>query len=305
MSYLLGELSEAEAAQLEQQYLQDETLHQELLLAEDELIESFLRNELPLEQRRRFEVHFLASPVRRERLESARVMLQAIDTEAGLLKSPSRAAASRPDVLMSRFLAYRVPIGVVAAAILLLAVGLALVTLRLQSAKEQLRAEKASWSQQQDDLKRQLAKEQATSAGSTQPQSSGKPSGAPSGAVMDHFASVVLTQGQAREGGELKRVVLPAESQLLLLYLVLPERTNMRSYQAAIKTDEGRVLWTQTNLPLAAIEGKRSAALLLESRQLKPGDYVITLLGTKSAGQEQDLADYVLRIAKEPIGKEQ
>ena len=96
---------------------------------------------------------------------------------------------------------------------------------------------------------------------------------------------------------------LSAESHLLLLYLVLPETANMRSYRAVIKTDEDRTLWTQTNLPLSAIQGKRSAALLLGSQQLKPGDYVVTLVGPNSAGQERELADYVLRLAKEPVGK--
>ncbi|MCI0725105.1 MAG: hypothetical protein L0338_39990, partial [Acidobacteria bacterium] len=72
----------------------------------------------------------------------------------------------------------------------------------------------------------------------------------------------------------------------------------VRTYRVAIKTDEGKVLSIQTNLPLSAIEGKQSAALLLESRQLKPGDYVVTLLGTNSAGQERELAEYVLRLVQ-------
>lgn len=316
MSYLLGELSEAEETQLEQQYLQDEALHQELLLAEDELIESFLRNELPAEKRRRFESHFLASPVRRERLESARVVLRAIDIEAPSLASGGRSVASSGLTgLISCILAYRVPVTAVVAAVLLLGVGLALLALRLQTAKEQFRAERASWLGQQEDLKRQLAQHQsAPTAGSELPykvpsSEGGRSSRRGGSSVVNdllpqqsssplHLASVVLMQGQAREAGELRRVVLSAESRLLLLYLVLPDTTNMRSYRAAIKTDEGKALWTQTNLPLSAIEGKRSAALLLESQQLRPGDYVVTLLGTNSAGQEQELADYVLRVVK-------
>lgn len=316
MSYLLGELSEAEETQLEQQYLQDEALHQELLLAEDELIESFLRNELPPEKRRRFESHFLASPARRERLESARVMLRAINTEAPSLASDRRLMTS-PGLtgLVSSFLAHRIPVTALAATVLLLGAGLALLTLRLQTAMEQFRAERASWLQQQEDLKRQLAQHQgAPTTGSELPHripsSEGGRSSRRGGstAATDplpqqassplRLTSAVLTHGQAREAGDLKRVVLSAESHLLLLYLVLPETANMRSYRAAIKTDEGRALWTQINLPLAAIGGKRSAALLVESRLLKPGDYVVTLLGPNSAGQKQELADYVLRVVK-------
>lgn len=316
MSYLLGELSEAEETQLEQQYLQDEALHQELLLAEDELIESFLRNEIPAEKLRRFESHFLASPVRRERLETARAMLRAIDTEAPSLSSGRRSVASCGLAgLISSFLAYRVPVTALAATALLLGAGLAFLALQLRTAQEQFRAERASWLQQQEDLTGQLTQHQgAATAGSELPHripssEGGRSSRRGGSSVVNdllpqqssfplHLASVVLMQGQAREAGELKHVVLSAESHLLLLYLVLPETANMRSYRAAIKTDEGRALWTQTNLPLSAIEGKRSAALLVESRLLKPGDYVVTLTGTNSAGQEQELADYVLRVVQ-------
>jgi len=317
MFYLLGELSETEEAQLEQQYLRDEALHQELLLAEDELIEAFLRNELPAEERRRFENHFLASPVRRERLETARAMLRAIDTEAPSLASDRRLIGSSGLVgVISRLLAYRVPVTVLAATALLLGAGLALLALRLQTAKEKFRAERSSWLQQQEDLKRQLTQSQGAPAAGSElphrrvPSSEGGRRSRHGGSTVAndplpqqsssplHLASVVLVPGQTREAGELKRVVLSADSHLLLLYLVLPETANMRSYRAAIKTDEGRALWTQTNLPVSTIQQKRTATLLLESRLLKPGDYVVTLTGTNSAGQAQDLADYVLRVAR-------
>ncbi|MCI0423231.1 MAG: hypothetical protein L0312_29075 [Acidobacteria bacterium] len=296
--YLLGELSEAEEAQLEQQYLQDEALHQELLLAEDEVIESFLRNELPPGKRHRFESYFLASPARRERLETASAMLRAIETEPSLASGGRSVASPGLAGPISRLLAYRVPVTAVAAAVLLLGAGLALLALRVQTAKEQLRAERASWLQQQEALKLQLTEKRTIPSGEAEGRNADKPSPRQSASSINHLPSVVLMHGQARDAGELKRVVLSAESRLLLLYLVLPEAASVRTYRVAIKTDEGKVLSIQTNLPLSAIEGKQSAALLLESRQLKPGDYVVTLLGTNSAGQERELAEYVLRLVQ-------
>jgi len=299
ISYLLGELSEAEAAQLEQQYLQDEALHQLLLLAEDELVESYLRGELEKAQCHRFESHFLASPARRARLDSARVMMRAIDAEPAVPSSSSKAAVLHAKGIFPRLLAYRVSVGGLAASALLLSAGLAFLAQRLQTAQQQLEEERAVWFRQEEDLKRQLAQRSSVPLAGTVGQSGETPqplSAATNPASRGPLASVVLRPGLARDGGELPRISLSPESPLLCLHLVLPDTATARHYRAVIKTVDGDLLWSQANLPAYGRDGKRTAALLLESRRLKPGDYIVTLLGRDAAGREQEAADYVLRV---------
>ncbi|MGH6628111.1 MAG: hypothetical protein ACREB3_00080, partial [Burkholderiales bacterium] len=250
ISYLLGELSEAEEAQLEQQYLQDEALHQQLLLAEDELVESYLRGELAREQCHRFESHFLASPARRKRLESTRVMMRAIDAEAAVPSSSPKAAVLHAKGIFPWLLAVRVPVGGLAAAVLLLGAGLAFLALRLQTAQQQLEEDRAVWSRQEEDLKRQLAQRSSVPPAGTAKQSSETPQPLPAPtnpASRGLLASVVLTPGLSRDGGELPRISLSPESPLLCLHLVLPDTATARHYRATIKTVDGDLLWSQAN----------------------------------------------------------
>src|SRR5215831_5208145 len=78
-AYLLGELSDPEQAALEDLYFADEAAYQELLAAEDELIDSYARGELTDKSRERFESLLLGSAQRREKLEIARVLIRSVD----------------------------------------------------------------------------------------------------------------------------------------------------------------------------------------------------------------------------------
>ncbi len=78
ISYLLGELGGEERASLEQEYFRDDGQFEYLRAMEDELIDRYLRGELSAREHRRFETHFLASPLRRERVRSAKALLEAI-----------------------------------------------------------------------------------------------------------------------------------------------------------------------------------------------------------------------------------
>jgi hypothetical protein len=81
-AYLLGELSDTEQAALEDLYFADEAVYQELLAAEDELIDSYARGELADKSREQFESLFLGSAHRREKLEIARVLIRSVDHAA-------------------------------------------------------------------------------------------------------------------------------------------------------------------------------------------------------------------------------
>jgi anti-sigma factor RsiW len=87
VQYLLGTLPPGEQVELEDRYMADDDLHEELLAITDDLIHAYLVGKLSPDERRQFETHLLASPRWRERLEFMRVLLAAI-----------RRASSRPEV---------------------------------------------------------------------------------------------------------------------------------------------------------------------------------------------------------------
>jgi len=72
--YLLGDLDAASAAALEDRYVNDPALLEDVRAAEDALIEAFLEGDLRPAERERFEAHYLASPVHRDRVAIARAL---------------------------------------------------------------------------------------------------------------------------------------------------------------------------------------------------------------------------------------
>jgi len=72
--YLLGEATEAEAESIERSYLGREETLETVLAAEEDLIEDYLDGRLEPGRRRRFERHFLASPLHRRRVAIARAL---------------------------------------------------------------------------------------------------------------------------------------------------------------------------------------------------------------------------------------
>src|SRR6476620_2826112 len=74
MRYLLGKLSDSEAALLEQRYFADDSVFDDIEIAEDELIDAYVQDRLSTEDRKQFETKFLSSKKIAERVEFARML---------------------------------------------------------------------------------------------------------------------------------------------------------------------------------------------------------------------------------------
>src|SRR5215813_13725386 len=83
--HLLGELVEADQTALERDLLTDRDGFEQVCAVENDLIDSYLREEMSRADRERFEEHYLSSALHRERVEIARLFLADIDriVEAG------------------------------------------------------------------------------------------------------------------------------------------------------------------------------------------------------------------------------
>src|SRR5262249_52210951 len=82
--YLLGELAEADQSTLEQELLIDRGKLDQAWAIENELVDSYVRGEMPHADRKRFEGHYLASPLHRERVAIAESFLTNIDQAPGV-----------------------------------------------------------------------------------------------------------------------------------------------------------------------------------------------------------------------------
>lgn len=96
--YLLGEVSERERAQLEEVYFADDETFEQVLIAEEDLIDAYARGELSAEERTRFEKLLLASPRGRERVQFACVLVDAVSGARLAEAAPAATRSSQPSL---------------------------------------------------------------------------------------------------------------------------------------------------------------------------------------------------------------
>jgi hypothetical protein len=321
--YLLGQLTDSEREQVEARLLTDDSFFEEVLIAEDELADDYARGALSGAELAGFSQYFLASPERREKVQFAgafRSYLAATEAEPHVPFAPEAERVPRLrwlSVLRGRGgLALAVPI---AAAFVLMAAGgiwLAIRTSRLQSELDRMRAHESANQGRPADFERQLADEQAqterlradlqreqderaklerqlaelraegqagTGPGSRPPRVS--------------FASLVLTPGQLRAGGEIRKAVLRRGTRVLRLQLQVV--TDDQLFRAELQTDEGRVVWSRDNLSATATRLGRSVTLNVPAEQLDANDYQIRLSSRTAEGALEDVGRYYFRVLRQ------
>jgi hypothetical protein len=100
--YLMGQLAEAESAELEQALMTDEDLFAELLVSEDEIIDEYLAGKFNADARAQFEQYFLTTPERYEKLKFARAFSRYLST-ADQQQSPAHNITPAYQVAQRRF----------------------------------------------------------------------------------------------------------------------------------------------------------------------------------------------------------
>jgi len=105
--YLLGSLSEEERATLEEKYFSDDTAFEEMQIAEEELIDQYVRAELSNEDNARFAAMVARSPRLAERVEFARVWKDKLSgpvRSAAIIEDASKPVATvHPFLSKSKF----------------------------------------------------------------------------------------------------------------------------------------------------------------------------------------------------------
>ncbi|HEX8186509.1 MAG TPA: tetratricopeptide repeat protein, partial [Blastocatellia bacterium] len=120
--YLLGQLGEDEQRRVEERLISNDEYFELLLVAEDDLIDDYVKSKLPAGERERFEAYFLSTPERREKLGFARALLDYVSAESAAVQI--KAASSPPRAAWWRQLASAQSLRLAAAAIVLVAAGL-------------------------------------------------------------------------------------------------------------------------------------------------------------------------------------
>lgn len=315
--YLLGELSEQEREQLERRLMAEDDLYQQLLVAEDDLVDEYVTSTLPEQDRAKFGRHFLQVPELRQDVRFAVALRKHALKTAPQATTEGTSETPRPSLLEELRKFFMKPALGVALAAALLAVALLAIWLTAQNSRlrqqvAQLQARQANSPAAPPDLQEQLAlerlrneqlsaelqrlQEENAGGGRHVEEPQGKlplPTPTPRAEQSAVFA-FTLTPGLIRESGEWKKFSLQPGVREVRIRLDLPEG-GYRSYWVAVKTVDGREVLEKQGLRDV---GGKFVQINIPARLLSVDDYEVLLSGTPPSGEAEEIGRYYFRVLR-------
>ena len=315
--YLLGDTTEKEQAQIEEQFLTDNGYFEQLLSVEDALIDDYAQG--VLNEYERSKVEGLLLPSRRQSREVDFVkdlisFVSAHPTDG--LNTQNSIQVERPGKLRSLLALLRIRNHgkrfSIAAALLLIAIilGMVIWNLVLQRKIGQMETQQALLEKRDQEFQRQLDEQENNRDAIVRELEDERRKSdqiEQELAALRESRSVSSSNGVAilelradsfsRGGGELRVVRIPAELSRLEVRINLGAKGDYKSYGAIIKTFDGREIWSRNQInPRQANLGR--VVLTVPANTFSNDDYILTLRGQTEAGDMVEIGDYSFRVRK-------
>jgi hypothetical protein len=330
--YLLGTLRPDDAMLLEENFFVDDPTFEEIEIAEDELVDAYVRQELSENERLRFEQNLGQLPRVEERIKFARALVlttvvgsqptdaTGLDSAESLssndLSKEEPATAENifsvtpgettrrgwRELLASWFVPQRVA-ALSAAMVLLVAMSFLFVDwLRLRRESQRLIAEREEVQRQKDAIagrdeneRRQLAQQaEAAEAQKATLMEELERLRSQTGAPQPAIA-LLLFPGGSRGSGSESDLHLPPNPTTVRLRLAL-ESDNYPHYGAVVNDVDGVVITKKSNLNSSNYKSTKVVTLQLSSKALsKRGNYTVTLNGIRPPNPEEFVGSYSFR----------
>lgn len=262
--YLLGRAPEAELTGLEERIISEDSFYEEVLIAEDDLIDQYLSGALSDPERTGFVSHFLVTNERLEKFRFSKNLRKYLDAQATtapvVAQEPFSSArkSTQRNWFGSLFPGMSHPAcrPLLMAASLLVVVGLSWIVL--------------------------------SNLLSEQPGGSGD------------LVIAKLNPGRTRDGGETSRISIPPGQDAVQLQLVLEVSTHgYQTYHAELKSIENTSSLLSRDRLSSEVDGaQRIVKVDVPADILEGGDYFVTLSGIGEAGTREIAGQYSFRIIK-------
>ncbi len=298
IQYLLGEMREPAQSQFEEQYFTDNQILAQLQSVEDQLIDDYVYETLPLSERQKFETEYLTSDRRRQKLRVAQEIKRTIETLPEIY-FPEKKATIRQLLLHS----WQKPVmryGFAAMAIVIAITGIWLAGNSRRTANQL----PASASAPQQPIAEAQASKIPEPPLQTIPQKS--PAATSSGtnsipSVQKKIPTAitilsVLSHGQFRDdtaNESSNKIVITPQVTNVTLKLKYDRNPEYSAYRAVIETVSGQKLM---NLK-PAMQGD-FLTIQIPAKALVTEDYIINLSGKNSRSEYEEINDYSFRVVK-------
>ena len=302
--YLLGRLGLEEQQRFEEQLMTQESLFDELMVLEDELIDDYLKGTLSPVDRADFEKHFLATPERQQKLQFSQALRKHV-AAAALQQSP--APLSRHSFWQS-FLApvraqspsFRYGFQAALSAVIVAGLWMGGTTWRLSTQVAQIRTEQSGSRERERQLQQQLAEQrefsQALEQQLAQAQAPQTQKPAIEKNTLPSMVALPLTFGAVRDSGTFNRVTIPSDARRVELKIELGDN-RYQDYRAVLESKGSEILVVNKLRP-ERIGTNQFIVLPLPAYILPHEDYSLKLSGVSSTGEFDPLGSYSFRVLR-------
>ena len=334
--YLLGELPHHEQAEVEERLFLDSEYFQYLRMAEDDLIDDYVYEELSPDERERFDNYFLSNSERYESLRIARALRKYTSTNPAPI--PSASASDVPPTAPSyiAFLSFwhaHNPVLRLSMATAILLIGLGGLWLIIKSIrrpgppepvqvqlpqqeKQRDMPSNANREEQRAETKEDAGREPEQHAGQQNQErpiiAANKEPAKPreqrqrvreSTPPVEQpstrvYSFLILPVGSIRDQGEVNKIDLPSDATTAHLQLPLIGDTDYRSYQATLGTHDDKSIRTWTGLKTTTAEAGRIVSIRVPAKLLRQQTYQVKLSGITAKGIAQDISSYSFHVNK-------
>ena len=313
--YLLGELSEQEQTQLEEEYFANDALFERFLAVKDDLIDAYARGELAADKRRRFEKHFLASRPRQERVEEAKGFIRAVSAHPTVAaQDHDVVTAPTQNMWWQQLLSFTTLRPLVwrgaLVAILVIAVGGSWVLVR--RFQDQRFQREQPQNQEAADRRREEERKAAMTSSVAGVELTRKPTVTPSPDSTPHpksankqpllpmpaqVASLFLTPFSPRDATASNSLLLHPQTRTVRLQLAFTG-DEYRRYDAVLRTLDGKQVFSRRGLRVTPGTTGRSVTIALQPAMFDRQDYIITLHGLTADDKLEAIGDYYFRVER-------
>jgi hypothetical protein len=308
--YLLGELSEEECVKVETRFLADNEFFEQLLAVEDALIDEYLLDNLPPDQRARVEKLVTSSSVQQREMELARDLIANI-SEKGLSLPPSTADLSpdQAEIARGQFLGRQYTPAIWVTWLALLACLLAW-NIYLQIGKGRIEGEQTALKTENQEYQRRIDGEIKRNEAITAQLEEEKNKLAKSEQLVAELQRNVSpfndneiitinlsSDSESRNEGNLKVISIKANTRRIRLQLDIEQGKDYKEYSVGINTFENRPVWSKNSITADQLKSNK-LILVLPANILPVDDYTIALRARAENGKLEEIANYSFSIRK-------